>query len=60
MTHFMSGARHGGTGKWYRGSRPRLRRIRLRGNWSVEFWLLAAWVAFLLLVVVPWMMEHGK
>jgi hypothetical protein len=52
----------GGTraNKVYRGSRRRFRRIRLRGNGSVEFWLLVAWVAFLLLVVLPWMIRQGR
>jgi hypothetical protein len=46
-------------GKVYRGSRRRLRQIRLRGNASVGLWLLIAWVLFLLLVVVPWMIRQG-
>jgi hypothetical protein len=45
--------------KWYRGSKQRLRRIQLRGNWSLELWLLIAWVTFLLLVVVPWMIRQA-
>jgi len=44
--------------KRYRGSRHRLKRIRLRGNFARELWLLVAWVAFLLFVVMPWMMRH--
>jgi hypothetical protein len=47
------------SGKWYRGSRRRLKQIRLRGNSSAEVWLLAGWVAFLLLVVLPWMMRDA-
>jgi hypothetical protein len=47
-------------GKVYRGSRRRVRLIRLRDNWSLELWLLAAWVAFLLFVVVPWMIRQGS
>jgi hypothetical protein len=43
----------------YRGSRQRLRRIRLRGNGSLELWLLVLWVAFVLLVVVPWMLRQS-
>jgi hypothetical protein len=45
--------------KTYRGSRQRLRSIRLRGNASAELWLFVGWVAFLLLVVVPWMIRQG-
>ena len=41
--------------KAYRGSLRRVRRIRLRTNGSWELWVLIAWVAFLLLIVVPWM-----
>jgi len=44
----------------YRGSRRRLRRITLRGNGSGELWVLAGWVAFLLLVVLPWMIRGGR
>lgn len=46
--------------KVYRGSSHRLRRIKLRGNSSIEIWLLVAWILFLLFVVVPWMMNQGK
>jgi hypothetical protein len=46
--------------KTYRGSRRRLRNIRLRGNASAEVWLFVGWVAFLLLVVVPWMIRQGR
>jgi hypothetical protein len=45
--------------KWYRGSRRRIRRVRLRGNGSLELWLLIVWVMFLLLVVVPWMIRQS-
>jgi hypothetical protein len=41
--------------KRYRGSARRLKRIRMRGNFSSEIWLLAGWVAFLLFVLLPWM-----
>jgi hypothetical protein len=30
----------------------------MRGNSAREMWLLLAWVGFLLLVVVPWMIRH--
>jgi hypothetical protein len=43
----------------FRGSRRRLRRIKLRRTFTTELWLLIAWVVFLLLVVVPWMMRHS-
>jgi hypothetical protein len=41
--------------KRYRGSAYRVKRIRVRGNFSWEMWILLAWVFFLLLVVLPWM-----
>jgi hypothetical protein len=46
--------------KTYRGSRRRLRQITPKGNGSFELWLLVAWVVFLLLVVLPWMMRHSR
>jgi hypothetical protein len=45
--------------KLYRGSRRRLKRLTWRGNMSSEMWLVVAWVLFLLLVVIPWMMRQG-
>jgi hypothetical protein len=45
--------------KVYRGSRRRLQQLRLRGNASLELWLLVFWVLFLLLVAVPWMIKQG-
>jgi len=53
---FTSGGR---PAKAYRGSRRRLRRIRLRDNGSWELWALAAWLTFLVLVFVPWMLRHA-
>jgi hypothetical protein len=32
----------------------------MRGNSSWELWLLVVWGAFLLLVVVPWMIRQTK
>jgi len=46
--------------KAYRGSRRRVRQLRLRGNASAQLWLFVGWVAFLLLVVVPWMIRRGR
>jgi hypothetical protein len=42
-----------------RGSRRRLKRIKIRGNSSLELWLLVGWLAFLVLIVLPWMMRHS-
>jgi len=44
----------------YRGSRRRLRRITMRGNWTGEIWLVLVWVLFLLFVVIPWMSKQGR
>jgi hypothetical protein len=38
---------------------PGQSRIRLRGNGSWELWVLIAGVAFLLFVVVPWIVRSG-
>jgi hypothetical protein len=46
------------SGKAYRGSRKRVRRLRLRGNWSVELWIFLAVMLFTLFVVVPWIVRH--
>jgi hypothetical protein len=43
----------------FRGSRRRLRQIAIKGNSSLELWLLVAWVVFLLVVVLPWMVRHS-
>jgi len=45
--------------KRYRGSRRRIKRLTIRGNSSWEFWVLLGWIAFLLLVVMPWMIRHS-
>ena len=46
--------------KVYRGSRRRVRRIKMRDNNSRTLWVLILWVAFLLIVVVPWMIRHSQ
>ncbi|MBZ5559942.1 MAG: hypothetical protein LAO77_22000 [Acidobacteriia bacterium] len=57
MSETASGAR---PAKSYRGSRRRVRQVRLRGNGSWKLWLLVAWVVFLLCVVVPWMIRQSR
>ena len=42
----------------YRGSRRRVRRIRFRGNWSLEIVLFVIWLLFALFVLVPWIVRH--
>ena len=46
--------------KVFRGSPKRIRAIRWQGNGSPGLWLMLVWVLFLLLVVVPWMVRHGR
>jgi len=45
-------------GRVYRGSRRRVRRIRFRGNWSLEIVLFVIWLLFALFVLVPWIVRH--
>jgi hypothetical protein len=54
----MAGHLHAHRFHTIRGSRKRLRRIRLRGNWSIEFWVIVAIIVFMLLVGLPWLIRH--
>ena len=45
-------------GREYRGAKRRIRRIRMRGNWSTPLILFIIWMLFVLLVLVPWMTRH--
>jgi len=42
----------------YRGSWRKIRRITLRGNWSLQFMLFLAWLLICLFVLVPWLVRH--
>jgi hypothetical protein len=53
-----AGGRRRQISKQFRGSRKRLRRIRARDNWSVEFVIFIIFMLFVLLVLVPWMVTH--
>ena len=44
--------------KTYRASRKRVQRITLRGNWSVEVWILIGIIVVALFVLVPWLIKH--
>lgn len=44
--------------KTFRGSKHRLRKIRFRGNWSIEIWVLLAIILTALLVGVAWLIRH--
>jgi len=46
--------------KVYRGSRARLRRIRIRHNWSGEMWFLLGCLILMLLVFIPWLIRHSE
>jgi len=43
----------------FRGSRKRVARIKWRGNSSPELWLFLILIVVLLVVVIPWMMNHS-
>jgi uncharacterized membrane protein YbhN (UPF0104 family) len=62
MRTYTTGQDGGGSAgrpaKLYRGSRHRLKRITLRGNWSLELVLFIVWLLFCLLVLVPWLVRH--
>ena len=45
--------------KTYLGSKKRVQRITLRGNWTAELWIVVVLLLFTLLVVVPWMIRHA-
>jgi hypothetical protein len=47
-----------GAGRVHRGSKRRLKRITLRGNWSVEFWVFVLAILIALFVLVPWLINH--
>jgi hypothetical protein len=52
-------ARRTESAKVNRGSRRRLKQLKPRGNGSAELWLIIGWVAFLVFVVLPWMIRQG-
>ena len=47
-----------GAGKTYKGSKKRVRQIRLRDTWSVGFWIFVVVVLIQLFIVVPWLIRH--
>jgi hypothetical protein len=47
-----------GADRVFRGSKKRLARIRIRDNMSLGMWCFVALMAMLLLVVVPWLVNH--
>jgi len=59
MTRPMDPTRASRPPKTYRGSHKRVRRIKMRDSASWELWVLIGWLAFLVLVVLPWMIRHS-
>jgi hypothetical protein len=47
-----------GAARVYRGSRRRIKRITMRDNMSVEFWIFLVLILFLLVGILPWMIRH--
>jgi hypothetical protein len=45
--------------KVYRGSKKRLRSIRLRGSGSLALWVFIVMVLFSLFIVLPWLIVHA-
>jgi hypothetical protein len=46
------------SGRSYRGSKARMRRIGLRGNSSPGMWIFLGVVAAALFVLMPWLIKH--
>ena len=44
--------------KIYLGSKKRVQRITLHGNWPTEMWIVVVVMLFTLFVVVPWIIRH--
>jgi len=47
-----------GAGLLYRGSKKRLKRITLRGNWSLDLWIFIVILALGLFILLPWLIRH--
>lgn len=50
----------GGRQKTFRGSRRRVRRLRLRDHLGWGFVWLLVWVLFILVVLIPWVGSHSR
>lgn len=44
--------------KVYRGSRSRLKKIRLRKNWSVQIWIILGVILLVLFVWIPLLIRN--
>jgi hypothetical protein len=38
----------------------RVKKLKLPDNRSLEWWLLAGWLAFLVFGLIPWMLRHSR
>jgi hypothetical protein len=45
--------------RYDRGSKQRLRRIRIRGNSSLAFWIFVVGILLILFGAVPWFASHA-
>jgi hypothetical protein len=45
-------------GKLYRGSRHRIRRLKWHEHTSIEFWVVVAFILFVLFFGIPWLIKH--
>jgi hypothetical protein len=45
--------------RYDRGSKQRVRRIRIRGNSSLAFWIFVVGILLILFVAVPWFASHA-
>jgi hypothetical protein len=55
---FQRGASPRRAAQYDYGSKQRLKRIRLRGNSSLEFWIFVIGLVLILLIAVPWLVTH--
>jgi hypothetical protein len=44
--------------KVYRGSKRRIRKTRLRGNWSLEVWIIIVVTLLAVFGGIPWLIQH--
>jgi hypothetical protein len=56
-THHLGG--FGPAKDYRRGSRRRVRKIRFRGNWSIEIVIFILSMLLVLTVLIPWIVRHS-
>jgi len=57
MTYSQAGGRPLGIS---RGSKRRLRKIAMRGNWSPGLVILIIFMLFTLFIILPWLIRHPR